>query len=734
MGVEFSPRSDTPRSLDQDGGQERQSPRRVRMRDLRALQANVDKGFSRISKMESAVNDVHRKLEDGMVDLWQKCGTIDKEWRSLRALLRGAPVACAASSSSSLATSTAAGLLHLAAPGLPIEDFAGYVAEFKSVKVAVEDMRHDIQDIVAVQEGRDRLFRANVKLAVKQLRDEVRGERGTKAKGSNKTAPTSNKNRKGQRTPVQSPRVPETVQGENADIVKEAGQQQRGDHRGEANLAETVDLQDHSKAVCEQVEALDRALAAMRDAQLASSAAIAATVLSDGQQTQEVATTPRRSPRSPRNTPRGVPAAVIDIANPQKDVQPIETKRMYTDATSQREKASQDEGTPQRLLSCDTLKSHGHRSALQARFIEQRALLMQQQHQQYRESQKKQQKQQQQQQQHLPDQQSAVGDLDDGWQVDMREAREMPAHESYLLTPRMESHRQMTSDKATEEATAACSQQQQTSPEPLIADLVPQSPMPGQNSPARQLRPLHLQGCDDSPVVQAIVLSPPQQAQTQQSTPVHTPKLPQLQQQPSQPQLVQPPVQQSGQIQQGACGQRVMSTSSLTLRHQNWPPVPGGAASPPRQNGSPAVPGSPQKIPAAALARWEGRAAPMPRTSGSCLIPGPSCTTPNAQAMAQPCAADSRPRSTSLRKALEMQGHVSRERQNWLPRPPAPASPARRASGQLPGTKSPRKIPASALAPWQQTVGNPSSPRRSPSQTRMPHVAEPVQVRVEEQS
>jgi len=72
--------------------------------------------------MESAINDVHRKVEDwgvstqdGMVDLWQKCGTIDKEWRSLRTMLRGGG---AASSSSSLATSTAHGLLHVAAPGM----------------------------------------------------------------------------------------------------------------------------------------------------------------------------------------------------------------------------------------------------------------------------------------------------------------------------------------------------------------------------------------------------------------------------------------------------------------------------------------------------------------------------------------------------------------------------------------------------------------------------------------
>jgi len=284
-------------------------------------------------------------------------------------------------------------------------------------------------------------------------------------------------------------------------------------------------------------------------------------------------------------------------------------------------------------------------------------------------------------------------------------------------------------------------QKPQSSSEPTIADLVPQSSMPGKNSPMRQLRTPQLQGCDDSlrdsGMVQQMVLPSPQQA-----TPVHTPKLLQMQQQPSQPQLVQPSVQQSaqqsiqqpGQIQPAGCAQRVMSTSLLQVRHQNWPPVPGGSASPPKQSASPVVPGSPQKIPAAALARWEGRAAPMPRTSGSCLIPGPSCSSQTPQAL-QSCAADSRPRSTSLRKRLELQGHVSRERQNWLPRPAPPASPARRTSGQLPGgSKSPRKIPASALAPWQQTVGNPSSPRRSPSQATMQHLSEPVQVRVEEQS
>merc|ERR550532_3291305 len=107
---------------------------------------------------------------------------------------------------------------------------------------------------------------------------------------------------------------------------------------------------------------------------------------------------------------------MVDAASLKKDAQPVETERMYTDASpqreSQREKASQDEGTPQRLLSCDTFKSHGHRSALQAKFIEQRALLMQQQQQQYRESQKKQQQQkqqQQQQQQQQQDQQSSAG-------------------------------------------------------------------------------------------------------------------------------------------------------------------------------------------------------------------------------------------------------------------------------------------------------------------------------------
>lgn len=282
----------------------------------------------------------------------------------------------------------------------------------------------------------------------------------------------------------------------------------------------------------------------------------------------------------------------------------------------------------------------------------------------------------------------------------------------------IETHRTITGDKASVDVAPADGPKPQISTEPMITDLVPQS------QSSWQTRPAQLQGCDDTGVVQVVL--PPQQ----QTTPVHTP----IQHQPSQPQLAQQPsapspMQQPGQMQPAAATSRVMSTSSLTVRHQNWPPVPG-SASPSRQPSSPVVPGSPQKIPAAALARWENRGSPMPRTAGSCLIPSSPCTTPTAQAMTP----DSRPRSTSLRKTLEI-GLVSRERQNWLPRPAPPASPARRTSGQLPsGAKSPRKIPASALAPWQQTVANPSSPRRSPSQPTMQHVAEPVQVRVEEPS
>jgi len=294
--------------------------------------------------------------------------------------------------------------------------------------------------------------------------------------------------------------------------------------------------------------------------------------------------------------------------------------------------------------------------------------------------------------------------MDDGRQVEVREAKETHVREPYLHTPRMESHRridshrQTTGDRAMLDVALADGQKPQSSSEPMMDDLVPQSAMLGKNSPMRQLRSLHLQGYNDPGVMQHTVLP-----SSQQATPVHTPRLALQQQQPSQPQLVQPSVpplvQQPGQIQPAACTQRVMTTSSLQVSHQNWPSVPGRPASTPRQSASATIPGSSQKIPAATLARREGRAAPMPRTSGSCLIPGPSCSSPTAQTMAQPCAADSRARSTSLRKTPKLQDHVSSW--NWLPRLPALASAGRRPSGQLPGgTKSPRTIPTSALAPW----------------------------------
>jgi len=148
----------------------------------------------------------------------------------------------------------------------------------------------------------------------------------------------------------------------------------------------------------------------------------------------------------------------------------------------------------------------------------------------------------------------------------------------------------------------------------------------------------------------------------------------------------------------------------------NWQTALGGAASP-RQGPVPQL-SSPQRIPAAALAKWEGKNSPKASARGTSVAgftqqhtaetgvlgrsasgrPPPKTLTPTEKDRA-------RVRSASPEASLDQQVPIVFGRQNWPPRPPGCSSP-----GHSP-VKSPQKIPASALAPWQ---GQGSSPKLLP--------------------
>jgi len=139
----------------------------------------------------------------------------------------------------------------------------------------------------------------------------------------------------------------------------------------------------------------------------------------------------------------------------------------------------------------------------------------------------------------------------------------------------------------------------------------------------------------------------------------------------------------------------------------------GGTASPGQEPVS--QHSSPQRIPASALAKWEGK------QSSKAFAGGGSGSVPGLrqQHMAEIgvfAKSSSRPlpktftatekgpeRSNSAEKLLEQQVPLVFGRQNWPPRQAGCSSP-----GHSPiQLKSPQKIPASALAPWQGQQGSP---------------------------
>jgi len=139
----------------------------------------------------------------------------------------------------------------------------------------------------------------------------------------------------------------------------------------------------------------------------------------------------------------------------------------------------------------------------------------------------------------------------------------------------------------------------------------------------------------------------------------------------------------------------------------------GGTTSP--RQGPVAQQSSPQRIPSSALAKWEGRQSSKASAGGGSVASFSQQRTAEIGVFAK---SSSRPlpktftatekgpeRSNSAEKLLEQQVPLVFGRQNWPPRPPGCSSP-----GHSP-VKSPQKIPASALAPWQ---GQGSSPKLLP--------------------
>lgn len=146
-----------------------------------------------------------------------------------------------------------------------------------------------------------------------------------------------------------------------------------------------------------------------------------------------------------------------------------------------------------------------------------------------------------------------------------------------------------------------------------------------------------------------------------------------------------------------------------------------GAASP-RQAPVPQL-CSPQRIPASALAKWEAKQSPKAAAGGGSVAgltqqhlaeTSPFGKSSSGRPPPKTVAAmeKGRDRSASPDVSLDQQVPYVLGRQNWPPRPPGCSSP-----GHSPvQVKSPQKIPASALAPWQGQQGSPklSSPYTRP--------------------